>query len=122
MTWELCDIILSMGKNAALQKMSLDRNVSKQDMRLCGFSDLQLFLEEEVRELRNEIFKSIKESSTIENLNAIRDEAADVIAFASGIVSKVNQEIYKLNPQPSLWDDWDRSNNLVGSESNIDHK
>jgi hypothetical protein len=122
MTWELCDIILSMGKNAAMQKMSLDKNVLKPDMRICGFSDLQILLEEEIRELRNEIFKNINKTPAIESLAAIRDEAGDVIAFASGIVSKVNQEINKLNPQPSLWDEWDRSKGLTEPESNIDFK
>jgi hypothetical protein len=115
MTWELCDIILEAGKNAAMQKMSLEKNLLKPDMRLLGFSDLQLLLETEVRELRDEVFKSVMgKPLTMETLNAIRDEAGDIIAFACGIVSKANQEISSLNPQPSLWDEWRRPEYITG--------
>jgi hypothetical protein len=108
MIWELCDIILSAGKNAAMRKMSLEKNISKPDMRLSSFKDLHLLLQDEVRELRSEIFRSVSgKYPPIEVLKAIRDEAGDIIAFASGIAAKADLEIIRLNPQPSLWDEWD---------------
>jgi hypothetical protein len=111
MTYELNDIILSLGKTAATEKMMLDKNLPKKDMRLFSYSDLQLLLDREVQELKDEILKLIKLNMTekipsAEILNAIRNEARDVIAFASGIVAKAFKEQQELaNGQLSLWDE-----------------
>jgi hypothetical protein len=99
--------MLMAGKNAAMHKMILEKNLPKPDMRLHSFSDLQLLLEEEVSELKKDIFKAVSGYAlTQELLQAIQDEAGDVIAFASGIVAKALQEAVKLHgQQPSLWEE-----------------
>jgi hypothetical protein len=102
MNYEMCDYVLMIGKNAAMRKMTLDKNLPKPDMRILSFSDLQLLLEEEVSELKKEIFKTIAEHpSTLELLQVVIDEAGDVIAFASGIAAKAQQEIVKLRDSQS---------------------
>jgi NTP pyrophosphatase (non-canonical NTP hydrolase) len=88
MTREMSESILTDGKTAALKKMMQTRNLPKPDMRTLAFAELQLLLEKEVEELRDEIFKSVGKPMTAELLQAIQDEAGDVIAFASGIASK----------------------------------
>jgi hypothetical protein len=118
MTYELNEIILALGKNAAMEKMSPEKCLSKPDMRTYSFSDLWLFLGKEVRELQDELLKldySKGPFQPVELLNAIRDEAGGVIAFASGIAAKAIQEIQKQNDeQPALWDELDQAVNLAG--------
>jgi NTP pyrophosphatase (non-canonical NTP hydrolase) len=104
MTYEMIDLILSNGKQAALQKMTQDKNLSKTGMRILTFAELYMLLGEEVLELHEEILKSFSQPMTPELLQAIQDEAGDVIAFASGIVSKALQITNDLNFQPSLFD------------------
>jgi NTP pyrophosphatase (non-canonical NTP hydrolase) len=108
MTYEMSDFILGNGKQAALQKMTQDKNLSKPDMRTLAFSELYLLLKEEVSELHEEILNSFNRPMTPELLQAIQDEAGDVIAFASGIVSKAIQVTNNLNYPPSLFNalDW----------------
>jgi hypothetical protein len=113
MNYEMSELILAHGKNAALQKMTNERNLPKTDMRTYTFAEFQLFLEKEVQELQDEIFKSLDRPMTVELLQAIQDEAGDVIAFASGIVAKAIQIAADLNPEPSLFDEWDRPRNLT---------
>jgi hypothetical protein len=121
MTCELCDTILSAGKNAAMQKMTLERNLSKPDMRLSSFSRLTFLLEDEVRELWAELVRSVAEKSlSIEVLNAIRDEAGDIVAFASGIAAKADLEISKMNPQPYLWERRDLETRMKATGPNSD--
>jgi NTP pyrophosphatase (non-canonical NTP hydrolase) len=107
MTYEMSDFILDNGKQAALQKMTQDKNLSKSDMRTLTFSELYLLLKEEVSELHEEILNSFNQPMTPELLPAIQDEAGDVIAFARGIVSKALQITNDLNSQPSLFDTFD---------------
>lgn len=105
---QLVQNILDSGRDAAYTKMTLDRILAKPDMRQFGFSDLLLLLECEVSELKDEIFKTIMQESVSEELlNLIRNEAADVLAFASGIVAKCDQEIANIQNKniPSLFDD-----------------
>ena len=100
--------ILDAGRDAAHSNLSSDRILAKPDMRILGFSDLQFLLEREVAELKDEIFKVIMpESDSEEVLTYVRYEAADVIALASGIVAKCNQEIERIQSKgtPSLFDD-----------------
>jgi hypothetical protein len=115
MQYEACDYILSLGKNAAMHKMTLERNLPKPDMRSYSFPCLHLLLEEEVSELKTEIIKTITGNPlTQELLQAIQDEAGDVIAFASGVAAKAQQEAGKLyDPQPSLRDYCDMAGSLV---------
>ena len=107
MNSEIAGRILDAGREAAYAKMSLDKNMEKPDMRISGFSDLQLLLEHEAVELSNEVFKAIMPGSISEELlNAIRDEAGDVIALASGIAAKCDQELDRIRGgnAPSLFD------------------
>jgi hypothetical protein len=107
MTFEMIDFILANGKNAALRKMTQDKNLPKPDMRTFSLAELYMLLEKEVLELYEETFYSLENPMTPESLQAIQDEAGDVIAFASGIVSKALQLADNMNPQPSLFDDHD---------------
>ena len=91
MTEDLSNFILSRGKEAALRKMTLEKNLTKSDMRDLTFSELQMFLEQEVFELYEEVFKTPGAIPNKELLRAIQDEAGDVIAFASGIAAKAGQ-------------------------------
>jgi NTP pyrophosphatase (non-canonical NTP hydrolase) len=88
MTKELCDFILSIGKESAMQKMTAEKNLSKPDMRALTFAELQLFLEVEVMELFDEVSKTPGIFPSKKLLRDIQDEAGDVIAFASGIAAK----------------------------------
>jgi len=118
MGFPLINTILDAGREAAYMKMSLDRNLKKPDMRILDFSCLYTHLRNEVEELREETRKALIPDSTNihdkdpltlseELLNAIRDEAGDVIAFASGIVAKCDQTLQKIHDRsiPSLFDD-----------------
>ena len=94
---QLINKILEAGREAAYAKMSLGRNLEKPDMRTLSFYDLQLFLEHEIEELAFEVFARARPESEFEKtLNAIRNEAGDVIAFASGIAAKCDQELDKI--------------------------
>ena len=100
--------ILDAGRDAAYSNLSSDRILAKPDMRLLGFSDLQILLEREVAELKDEIFRVIMpESGSAGLLSNIRWEAADVLALASGIVAKCDREIANIQNKdiPSLFDD-----------------
>jgi NTP pyrophosphatase (non-canonical NTP hydrolase) len=115
MNYELCDYILMAGKNAAMGKMTQEKNLLKPDMRLSSFSDLYHRLVEEVSELEVEILKVITQNPPPPDLlQAILDETGDVIAFASGIAAKAQQEAAKRNDrQPPLLDDWGGAGNNV---------
>ena len=119
MTHELNDIITAMGRNAAMKKMSLTRNLVKKDMRLYSFADLQFFLTQEIKELSDELKKLyLSENTPSEKLLiSIQDEAGDIIAFASGIVAKAIQEIQKQksqdNKEPFLWEEMNTGNVIL---------
>jgi len=115
---KLINTILDAGREAACEKMSLDRNAKKPDMRTLDFFCLISYLWGEVEELHDEIDKadipnlsSIRDKNPLtlpeELLNAIRKEAGDVIAFASGIVAKCDQTLQQIFNRsiPSLFDD-----------------
>ncbi len=98
MVKERCEEILDIGRSAALSKMTLPRCIEKQDM--CNFTlaDLLVFLEEEVYECRCEVVDSLKHGLSQSVIARIRDEAADIIAFASGITAKCKQ-LYEAPPE-----------------------
>jgi hypothetical protein len=123
MTEEMSDLISTIGKNAAMRKMTRDKNLPKPDMRTLTFAELQILLEKEVQELQEEIFRSLHEPMSLELSRAIQDEAGDVIAFASGIVSKALQIASDMNAQPFLFDDWGRAKDIIergGTELSAD--
>ena len=108
MDTQLVQSILEAGKNAAYQKMILERNLIKPDPRILGFSDLQNLLEHEVLELGDETFQAIMPGSLSEGLlEIIRNEAGDVVGLASGIVAKCDQELNRIRQmsEPSLFAD-----------------
>ena len=105
---QLIDKILDAGRNAAYSKMSLERNSEKPDMRAYGFHELHRLIKEEMNELGDEFRKMVLQGDRSEELLIrIRNEAGDVIAFASGIVAKCDQEVDKIHFEnsPSLFDE-----------------
>ena len=109
MTLQSIEQILNAGREAAYTKMTLDRNSLKPDMRIYSIPDLHNFMKHEIEELEQEIREMvILKKSSEDLLIRIRNEAGDVIAFASGLVAKCDQEISKIHEgsMPSLFDDF----------------
>ena len=89
--------VLQAGYAAAYKKMSAKRCCSKKEITDFSFLELYVRLFMEIEELQREIFKLKydyeKPVLPPEILEAIKAEAGDVIAFASGIVAKVNRTL-----------------------------
>jgi NTP pyrophosphatase (non-canonical NTP hydrolase) len=107
MTVDRSKEILRAGSASALEKMSLPRNLQKGEITDLSFLELYTGLVMEHCELEDEIRKAetgIADTAVpIELLEAIRFEAGDVIAFASGIAAKADAEIAALTgSQPLL--------------------
>ena len=98
MTLQLTDQILKAGREAAYAKMTLDRNLPKPDMRIFSIPELYLLIKQEMEELGHEVREMEVSCDYSEDLLVrIRNEAGDVIAYASGLVAKCDQEINKLH-------------------------
>jgi NTP pyrophosphatase (non-canonical NTP hydrolase) len=99
MTVDRCKRILQAGIDASLEKMSLPRNISKREITDLSFLELYARMIMESEELSDEICKVETDYEgtpvSVETLNAIRFEAGDVIAFASGIAAKADAELEK---------------------------
>jgi len=119
MDYGLCDRILSLGKNTALQKLLEDNEYKDVDIRTRGYMDLQKILEKKAISLFNTIADLTfnAKSPSIEDLTAICEKAGEALAFASIIISKAHQDISRLNPQPALWDEWDRAKSFEETTS-----
>jgi hypothetical protein len=97
MTIERSKKILQVGMVSALEKMSSTRNLPKKEITDFSFLELYARMFMELRELEDEIRKVKMDYANIvtpvEVLEAIRSEAGDIIAFASGMVAKVDAEL-----------------------------
>jgi hypothetical protein len=82
---------------SALEKMTSARCLPKKEITDFSFLELYARIRMEVRELEEEIRKAGTDYSDsevpLEVLNAIRAEAGDIIAFASGLVAKADLDI-----------------------------
>jgi NTP pyrophosphatase (non-canonical NTP hydrolase) len=103
MTVDRSKEILRAGSASALEKMSLPRNLPKGEITDLSFLELYAGLVAEQRELADEIRKTEKGPAvTMELLEAIRFEAGDVVAFASGIAAKADSEMAALSERRPL--------------------
>jgi NTP pyrophosphatase (non-canonical NTP hydrolase) len=97
MTADRSKEIIRSGMASALEKMSLPRNLPKKEITGLSFLELYARLVMEQHELEDEIRKAgIDYADTVvpvKLLESIRSEAGDVIAFASGMAAKADEEI-----------------------------
>jgi hypothetical protein len=97
MTIDRSKAVLQAGMDSALEKMSSDRCLPKKEITNLSFLELYARILMEQRELEDEIRKTRTDYSDaiipIKVLEAIRFEAGDIIAFAAGLVAKVDAEI-----------------------------
>jgi hypothetical protein len=104
--------VLQAGANSALEKMSSPRCLSKGEMTDLSFLELYARMVIESLELEKEIHKTITDYSdavlSMKVLEAVRFEAGDVIAFASGLVAKADAEIAALTRKQPLLPGFDK--------------
>jgi hypothetical protein len=92
--------VLQAGMASALEKMSSAKCLPKKEITDRSFLELYVRIFMKLRELEIEICKVKEDYSDavipVSLLNAIRSEAGDIIAFASGVVAKVDVKLETL--------------------------
>jgi hypothetical protein len=107
MTVDRSKEILQAGMASALEKMSSARNLPKKEITGLSFLELYARIVMEQQELKEEICKAGLDDPgaavSAEVLKAMRFEAGDIIAFASGLAAKADAELAELTcKQPIL--------------------